>query len=241
MYFIISFYIFNKIFNIKSIFNRQIIKNKKSSSKIIYLNSLKEVELDNKINISLYQKNIDFSNYSSNIKVIALYLPTFINKKYNTYNQTNEWGNIIKSKPLYKSHHQPRKPGDEKIYLGYYDLSNPEVIKKQVKLAKSHGIYGFGIYYYWNNYKILYEKPLNIYLENKDINFPFFLIWRNDYMNLKRKLGFSKREKINLNEGGKFIKQIKKYMIDSRYIKINNKSLLGIFKNNKIKKYTTDI
>ena len=34
------------------------------------------------------------------------------------YNKTK----VKNAKPFYKGHHQPRKPGDEKGYLGYYYL-----------------------------------------------------------------------------------------------------------------------
>ena len=30
------------------------------------------------------------------------------------------------------------------------------------KLAKNHGIYGFGIFYYWYSGKKVFEKPLDI-------------------------------------------------------------------------------
>ena len=46
-----------------------------------------------------------------------------------------------------KGYNQPRNP-NEKRYLGFYYLSDLNIIKKQVDLAKSHGIYGFAIYYY---------------------------------------------------------------------------------------------
>ena len=53
-------------------------------------------------------------------------------------------------------------------------------MKKQIELAKNHGIYGFGIYYYWFSGKTLLEKPLLILLNNKDIDFNFLLIWANE-------------------------------------------------------------
>ena len=54
-------------------------------------------------------------------------------------------------------------------------MTNLEVIKKRIELAKSHGIYGFGIYYYWFSGKRLLEKPLDLFLNNKDIDFKFLL------------------------------------------------------------------
>ena len=127
--------------------------------KIIY------IDTDNII--SEYENNIDFSNFSTDIKVIALYLPQFHSIKENDKwwgKGFTEWVNVKKCIPHYRGHHQPRKPGDFVDYLGYYELINPNVIKKQVELAKSHGIYGFGIYYYWFSGKRLLEKPLNIIL-----------------------------------------------------------------------------
>ena len=128
------------------------------------------IDIDN--HISLYEENIDFSNNLTDIKTIALYLPQYHSIKENDKwwgKDFTEWKNVKKAKPLYKGHHQPRIPGDETNYLGYYNLTNPRTIKEQVKLAKSHGIYGFGIYYYWFSGKRLLELPLNILLNNKDI------------------------------------------------------------------------
>ena len=51
-------------------------------------------------------------------------------------------------------------------YLGYYDLSDLKTIEKQINLAKSHGIYGFGIYYYWFSGKQLLEKPINLFINS---------------------------------------------------------------------------
>ena len=83
-------------------------------------------------------------------------MPIFFKHNYNISNKNSEWEDLIKVKPIYKEHHQPKKPGDDKNYLEYYDLTNQEVIKKQVELARNHGIYGFGIYFYWNYDKILF-------------------------------------------------------------------------------------
>ena len=190
------------------------------------------IEIDNEI--LLYENNIDFSNYTSNIKPIAIYLPKFYKIKENGkwYGKGfKDWENIKKAKPLYKEHHQPRIPGDQNHYLGYYELITKEVLEKQIKLAKNHGIYGFGFYYYWFSGKTLFEKPLNLLLNNKDINFLFLLIWDNE--NWTKKLDGNKSEILvkqdyNEKDPENFIKDIKKYLIDERYIKINGKPIIGI-------------
>ena len=205
---------------------------------IIKKNDIKYIELDNEI--SLYENNIDFSNYSSDIKPIALFLPQFHSIKENDKwwgEGFTEWVNVKKCNPLYEGHHQPRIPEDPGKYLGYYELTNSEVIKEQIKLAKSHGIYGFGIYYYWFSGKTLLEKPISIFLNNKDIDFKFLLIWANE--NWTRKWNGNDKDiliKQEYKKGDpeKFIKDIKKYCIDKRYIKIKGKPIIGIYEASKI-------
>ena len=205
---------------------------------IVYIFHNEYIEIDNEI--ELYEKNINYSNFETDIKTIALYLPQFHSTKENDEwwgRGFTEWHNVRKSKPLYKNHHQPRIPGDNIQYLGYYDLTDLEVIKKQVELAKSHGIYGFGIYYYWFSGKRLLEKPLDLFLNNKDIDFKFLLIWANEDWT-RRWNGYEGKilikQEYKKSDPYDFIKDIKKYIIDERYIKINNKPILGIYEPNKI-------
>ena len=185
-----------------------------------------DVNIDNQY---LYEDNIDYSNYSSDFKVIAFYSPKFILTNDTLNNSKNEWSYVINAKPLFGSHNQPRKPGDEINYLGYYNISGPEIIKKQVELAKSHGIFGFAIYYYWLSGKTFYENVLDIYLNNKDIDFPFFLIWKNG--------NYSNNDINIIKDSELFIKDIKKYINDPRYIKINEKPVVGINQVLKINAY----
>ena len=153
---------------------------------ILYLcfwkNSINNINFENDNKISEYEKDHDFSGLKTDIKVIALYLPQFhpIEENNKIWGKGfTEWTNVKKCLPIYKGHHQPRIPGDMFGYLGYYDLRNLNSIKRQINLAKSHGIYGFGIYYYWFSGKQLLEKPLNLFL-NSNINFHFLLTFRNN-------------------------------------------------------------
>ena len=203
------------------------------------------IEIDNEI--KLYEKNINYSNFETDIKTIALYLPQFHSTKQNDEwwgIGFTEWYNVRKAKPLYSMHHQPRIPGDNIQYLGYYDLTDLEVIKKQVELAKSHGIYGFGIYYYWFSGKRLLEKPLDLFLNNKDIDFKFLLIWANEDWT-RRWNGYEGKilikQEYKKNDPYDFIKDIKKYIIDERYIKINSKPILGIYEPKKIPNLSSTI
>ena len=218
--------------HIRYLFNDQTLNNNTNFEKITYINIYNE--------FVLFEENIDYSNYSTDIKVLALYLPQYHFIKENNIwwgDNFTEWTNVKKAKPYYEGHHQPRKPGDEKGYLGYYLLTDSYPIKKQVELAKSHGIYGFAIYYYWFSGKKLLEKPIDIYLQNKDIDFPFLLIWANENWSRNWNGGNNKiliKQKYKLNDPVLFIKDIKIYMKDDRYIKINGKSVIGIYEPLKI-------
>ena len=194
------------------------------------------LNIDNQYNITQYEKNIDFSNYSTDIKTIALYLPRFqnISERFRGLKIIlNEWKNInITTLTSNTSYHYPRAPGDEEGYLGYYDTRYEKMVQKQVDLAKSHGIYGFGIFYYWFSGKKFLDETIDLFLESKKINFPFFLIWRNEDFR-RRFLGFENDvfliQKYNIKNIDKFVNYIKKYLISPRYIKIQNKPVIGIY------------
>ena len=190
--------------------------------------------------ITEYEQNIDFSNLTSTIKVIALYLPQFhVIEENNKFwgEGFTEWTNVKKSKQRFEGHHQPRIPGDEYGYLGYYDLTNIKTIENQVKLAKSHGIYGFGIYYYWFSGKKILKKPINLFIKHSYIDFHFLLIWANENWS-KRWDGKDKeiliKQEYKSDDPIKFIKDIKKYVRDKRYIKIDKKPVLGLYEPSKI-------
>ena len=107
-----------------------------------------------------------------------------------------------------------------------------EVIQKQINLAKSHGVYGFGIYYYWFSGRRLLESPLDLFLINKNLDFKFLLIWANENWT-RRWNGLNKKilikQEYNDNDPINFIIDIKKYLIDKRYIKINQKPIIGLY------------
>ena len=83
-----------------------------------------------------------------------------------------EWHNVVKGKPLFKGHHQPRIPTD----LGFYDLRVPEVREEQAQLAREAGVEGFAYWHYWRgNGKMLLERPFNEVVASGKPDFPFCL------------------------------------------------------------------
>ena len=167
----------------------------------IRINKKIKIEIDNILDSYVYENNMNFSNYSTDIKAIALYYPTF--SYINNY--------------LFKFNNRCKN---------YTNYSNTNLIKNKINLAKNHGIYGFGIFY--NPYDKLNIKVLDIFLENKSINFQFLLVWKNNiYNNISKINILSKRKQIE-NELDKFIKDIRKYFVSQKYIKINGKPILSV-------------
>lgn len=116
---------------------------------------------------------------SSAVRTIAFYLPQFHATPENDLwwgKGFTEWTNVVKSRPAYAGHYQPRLPAD----LGFYNLLQPEVMGAQQSLAARYGIDGFAMYYYnFGGRRVLY-RPLENLLNRPDIDFRFCLCWANE-------------------------------------------------------------
>lgn len=165
-------------------------------------------------------------------KIIAMYLPQYHDFEENVRwfgKGFSEWTNTSKTFPQYIGHWQPHVPID----VGYYNLNNIDVMKRQIELAKKYGIYGFGFYYYWFSGKKIMEKPLEKFLADKSLEMPFFLFWANEDWTMLWDNGEYKEvlyeHKIENDDAEKFMLDILPYMKDSRYIKIDNKPMLCVY------------
>ena len=170
-------------------------------------------------------------------KIIAFHLPQFhcIPENDEWWGEGfTEWTNTKKATPLYKGHYQPREPYKD----NYYNLLDKESIKWQTDTAKKHGIYGFCYYHYWFNGKLLLEKPVEILLNEKDIEFPFCLCWANEPWT--RAWDGGEKEVImpqsygNEENWEKHINYLLQFFKDERYIKIDNKPVFVIYRSNNI-------
>lgn len=166
-------------------------------------------------------------------KVIAAYLPQFHDFPENIRwfgKGFSEWTNSAQTLPQFLGHRQPHTPID----VGFYNLNSSQVMHRQAELAKKYGISGFCVYYYWFSGKKLMDNPLKHILDDKSLDFPFFLFWANDDWTMCWGNGATREVlyKGNLlpEDAELFMEDILPYMRDPRYIRIQNKPVLLIYK-----------
>ena len=139
---------------------------------LLYNNKIKDtnkVELDNEIRSSTFENNTEFPNFGNEINIFSIYYLeyTFSNIMFN--NSMQFLYNFINSDNI--------KNQFKNIDLPLNKLN--KYIKTKIKLAKSHGITGFGIIYYFLERNEISNKIMDIFAENKDYPFPFFLIFKS--------------------------------------------------------------
>lgn len=171
------------------------------------------------------------------MKIVAFYLPQFheIPENNKWWGQGfTEWTNVKKAHPLFSGHSQPRVPMNNE----YYDLSDVDVLKKQSILAKKFGVDAFCFYHYWFDGKLLLEKPLNNLLNNKDIDLEFCLSWANEpwarTWDGKDKDVLIAQKYGNENEWSEHFEFLLRFFSDERYIKVDGKPMLVIYKTKDI-------
>lgn len=171
-------------------------------------------------------------------RVIALYLPQFHpipeNDRWWGPGFT-EWTNVVKAKPLFRGHAQPKIPAD----LGFYDLRLPETRIRQAELAREAGIEGFCYYHYWFGHgRQLLERPFNEVVASGEPDFPFCLCWANHTWSNKtweRKSAMQKnsvlmeQEYPGVEDDTAHFNSLLTAFRDKRYMKVDGKLLFVVY------------
>lgn len=165
-------------------------------------------------------------------KILAYYLPQFHRMAENDAwwgKGFTDWTNLLRASPRFVGHQQPRVPRD----LGFYDLDNPEVLRRQAEMAKAAGLSGFIFYSYWFNRQLLLEKPLEGFLDDKTIDFSFCAMWANE--NWTRRWDGMENEILITQEylqsdDPALIAHFARLFADTRYIRIEGRPLWMIYR-----------
>jgi GT2 family glycosyltransferase len=175
---------------------------------------------------------VEHENLPKRAKVLAYYLPQFHQVAVNDAAWGvgfTEWRQLARGIPRFAGHQQPRIPRDQ----GFYNLADSEVMRNQIAMARSAGLSGFCFYHYSFDGQRVLETPVEQLLNDPTLDFPFCLIWANE--NWTRTWDGSNQDIILRQTYDDFYDQtmiddFARHMIDPRYIRLNGRPLLIIYR-----------
>ena len=164
--------------------------------------------------------------------VLAYYLPQFHPIAENDLwwgKGFTEWTSLARALPRFAGHYQPRVPRD----LGHYTLDGTTVLRRQIELAHGAGLGGFIFYFYWFNGRRLLEHPLEAFLADRSLDFPFCLMWANE--NWTRRWDGSEQQVLISHHWHKrdetaLIDTFARHFRDPRYIRLGGRPVLMVYR-----------
>lgn len=165
-------------------------------------------------------------------KLLAYYLPQFhaVAENDDWWGKGfTEWTSIARGMPRFDGHYQPRIPRD----LGHYDLSDTEALRRQIALARDAGVFGFVQYFYWFNGRRLLDRPLEAFLADTSLDFPFCLMWANE--NWTRRWDGSDQDVLisqdyRPDDDQALLACFARHFADPRYIRLAGRPVLMVYR-----------
>ncbi len=186
-----------------------------------------------------YEEEQDFSGRikHQSVKVLSYYLPQFHpipeNDDWHGKGFT-EWAKVRAANPLFVGHYQQHIPHKD---IGYYLLDSPDTLSMQTNLMKRSGVYGQIFYHYWFSGKLILEEPAQLLLQHADIAMPFCFCWANE--NWTRRWDGNENDILlgqnySADDATAFIQYLIPFFRDPRYIKIEDRPVLFIYRPSSI-------
>ncbi|SKB51867.1 Glycosyl transferases group 1 [Lachnospiraceae bacterium] len=200
--------------------------------KSFYMDEVLDISRNRK---SVYYKELIQKTYKrqeNDVKIIAYYLTQYHPDPHNEEwwgKGVTEWNNVTRAIPQFLGHYQPRIPGE----MGYYDLRIKDNMKRQIELAKMYGIFGFSFYYYWFNGERLLEQPLEMFLADSDLDFPFSLCWANENWTKRfdgTNLDILMEQPTTVESYRNVIHDMVRFLNDPRYITVDGKKVITVYR-----------
>lgn len=168
---------------------------------------------------------------STRATTVAFYLPQFHPFSENDQwwgKGFTEWSNVAAAKPLFLGHNQPLLPGD----LGFYSLETPGVMEEQARLAADAGVGALMFYYYWFAGRRLMDFPIERFAEI-DTAVEFSLMWANENWTRTWDGGEANiliGQDYDAVPAEQFIDDIMPLLLNPRYLRIDNKPVVTVYR-----------
>jgi len=165
-------------------------------------------------------------------RCVAFYLPQFhpIPENDAAWGEGfTEWRNVARADAQFEGHAQPRVSGA----LGEYDLRDPDILRKQVVLARDHGIAAFCFYFYWFAGRRPLELPLQRWLDDPTLDLSFCLCWANESWTRRwdgRERDVILAQKHHPDDDLAFIAHVSRYLRDPRYLRVEGRPVLVVYR-----------
>ena len=166
-------------------------------------------------------------------RLLGFYLPQYHQSASNDEfwgEGFTDWENVESAAPLFHGHQQPLSPPDS---VGLYDLSDPLELARQAVQVNESGLDGLIFYHYWFNGRTELRTPLENLLISPKIALPFALCWANEpWTRSWDGLESDILIPADLTEGweARFYADIRSALFDPRYITVDGKPLLMVYR-----------